>query len=325
MYRRHLSLAAMFVLVGWALPGCDDTASNYCQRDTDCPLSGYRCSDGLCTPKIVADARPDGLSDARTPDVGVDAGSDAWPDLGQGDGGPTCKGNSDDSVARAEMPIAVGSKVAYSIGTGLTVDLKGTQQGGRTHWDLTANASDDQRIVSELLPVFAWAQNDFKDATYAALIDQGQGAYGVFKATDNSLQLLGVISEKQAVPFFSGITLSYAKPIDMLRFPVGPTGSYTSESSASGYFNGPWLYVSESYRNEVIGTGTLKLPDITFDVVLQRSVLTQTPYANPLLVKKRTVFLFLAECYGIVARVVVDGEAGNLAAVPAQERWRLAF
>lgn len=324
MHRRHLLLAAMFVVVGWALPGCDDTSSSYCQRDSDCPLAGYRCSDGLCTPKILRDGSPDGLSDSQPADVSIDAGSDALPDVDH-DGGSTCSGNSDDRVARSEMPIAVGSKVAYSIGTGLTVDLKGTQQSGRTHWDLTANASDDQRIVSELLPVFAWAQKDFTDATYAALIDQGQGAYGVFKATDNSLQLLGVISEKQAVPFLSGITLSYAKPIDMLRFPVGPTGKYTTESSASGYFNGPWLYVSESYDVEVLGAGTLKLPDITFDVVLQRSVLTQKPYANPLLVQKRTVFLFLAECYGIVARIVVDGEAPDLSAVPAKERWRLAF
>lgn len=331
MQRRHLSPAAALVLAfcAGALSGCDDTESAFCVRDTDC-AANERCSDGVCTLRLLADSgEPDGLAPDLGADGGGDRGIDTAPpaDLGEGDGGPTCKANQDDAVARSEMPIAVGSSISYTIGTGLTIDLVGTKKSGRTHWSLKQTAGDDKKVVSDLLEVFAWAKDDYKDATYASLISEKDGAYGVFKATNGALQLLGVISKDKAVPFASGIDLPYSKPIDMLRFPIDKNMSYVSEASASGYFNGPWLYVSEEYKVDTLDVGTLELPQITFEAVLVKVAIKQTPYANPFLVERRTVFLFLAECYGIVGRIVVDDEveASEHSAVKADERWRISF
>ncbi len=323
---RHLLSPAAFVLAlcAGALSGCDDTSSGFCVRDADCAAS-ERCSDGVCTLRLVTDGP---LPDLRTADGGDDQGEDTAPvELGAADNGASCKGNQDDAVGRSELPVAVGASITYTIGTGLTLDLVGTKTSGQTHWSLKQTASDDKTVVSELLEVFTWAKDDYKDATYTSLISEKDGAYGVFKATNQALQLLGVISKDKAVPFVSGIELPYSKPIEMLRFPINASMSYVSEASASGYFNGPWLYVSEEYQVDTLDVGTLELPQITFEAVLVKVAIKQTPYANPLLIKRRTVFLFLAECYGIVGRVTVDHEvkASEHAAVKADERWRISF
>jgi hypothetical protein len=315
------------VLVSLLTISCEDSnPPGPCQRDTDCP-SGYKCADGTCTLPLRQDTGID-----SSPDLLADLGFDALPDSSldgapqsDADGGPSCPANHDDQISRDEMLIRVGASVAYTIGTDLTVDLKGKDIGGGvTQWELLQTASDDKRVLSELIPIFDWAKKDFPNATYATLIDRSQGAYGVFVASQTALKLAGVIS-KDEPSFGSGTKLVYADPVDMLRFPVMPSGTFKTSSSASGTFDGVYLYVSEEYDVTQIAHGKLKLPQITFDATLVKVEIKQTPYLNPVFTSYRTVFMFIAECYGIVGRIVVDGRASDLSAVKADERWRLAF
>lgn len=316
------------LLVGLAAlgGGCDD-AREGCVRHTDC-ADGERCADGLCTPALFEDAGSDVLrADGAMADLEPRAdGADGAPlsDLIEHDGA-RCSANADDRIDLAELPIVVGAEIAYTIGSGLTLDLRGTSVGGRRTWTLQQNAVDDARQVLALQPLFSWAQDSFPDATYTSLIDRGYGTYGVFQLVDRALKLQGVIS-KDEPGLVSGTKLIYSEPLDMLRFPIAAGDAFETNASASGTFDGLYLYVSERYEVEVLGAGALVLPEITFDNALLVQVsITQTPYANPFLTTQRAIFMFVVECYGIVARVVVDHAPDDLSAVEAKERWRLSF
>lgn len=306
----------MSLLFAVLLAGCESEPNGRCTRDSDCP-AGQRCADAICTPVVKNDTGP--LPD-RSPVADQRPGERLLPDLPRSDGGG-CTGNHDDKVDRAEMPITVGAKIHYSVGTGLTVDLKGKPVGGRTQWDLTAPASDDHPVVSELLPVPSWAASEYPGATYSALLDEGYGSYGVFKATPSALQLIGVVSQDA-----DKIKLSYTKPVEMLRFPITPTDSFVTDATVSGWMNSLWIYNLEEYAVDVLAAGDLVLPKLTLPVVLVKVKVSQTPYGNPFLGTTRHLFMFVSECYGIVAQIVADGDPKEkLEAVKTKERRRLSM
>jgi hypothetical protein len=309
---RHTTL-----LLAVLLAGCESEPTGRCTRDSDCP-TGQRCADAICTPVVKNDTGP--LPDLRPVADQRPGESPILPDLPRSDGGG-CTGNHDDKVDRTEMPIAVGAKIHYSVGTGLTVDLKGKLVGGRTQWDLTAPASDDHPVVSELLPVPSWAASAYPGATYSALLDEDYGSYGVFKATPSALQLIGVVSQDA-----DKIKLSYSKPIEMLRFPITPTDSFVSDATVTGWLNLLYLWNLETYTVDVLAAGDLVLPKLTLPVVLVKVKVEQTPVQNPFLSTSRHLFMFVSECYGIVAQIVADGDPKEkLEAVKTKERRRLSM
>jgi hypothetical protein len=310
------SFQTLLILV--LLAGCDgEPNGGRCTRDTECP-PGQRCADAICTPVVKFDTGP--VADLG-PTLDHRLGEAArLPDLPASDA-LQCMANHDDKIDRSEMPIAVGAKIHYSVGTGLTVDLKGKLVTGRTQWDLTAAASDDHPIVSELLAVPSWVASAYPGATYSALLDESYGSYGVFKATPSALQLIGVVSQQA-----DKIKLSYSKPIDMLRFPIAPSDSFTTDATVTGWMNSLYLWNLESYAVEVLGAGDLALPKLTLPVVLVKVKVEQTPYQNPFLATSRHLFMFISECYGIVAQIVADGDPKDkLEAVKAKERRRLSM
>jgi hypothetical protein len=315
---------ALLAPVPW---GCSDNTAE-CTVAADCP-AGQTCSDGHCLPEYKPDgSKPatDGGTEAAIADQGED--KYVFPDLGPGDG-PLCPANNNGKVEREELVITVPTSVTYELGTEITVDLAGASSGGQTVWDLTAAASDDhpQPLALDTLP--AWAAGSFTpppgNITYTMLMDTELDAYGVFTVSDTQMLLLGMISGEQDKG-----ELSYSTPIEMLHFPVQAGDSYTSDSLATGHWvlsfcPTCWLCTEcplnnwDSYEVTVAGTGKLKLPGVTLDVVLVRTTVTQNWWSTT------TVFMFMAECYGTVARVIVDGDPGtNLSQVVAKERWRLA-
>jgi hypothetical protein len=313
----------------WML-GCqsEPPASGRCTRDDECP-GGQRCADGVCTPTVKTDSGPTRIDLARVPDGRPGEATPAVPDLRRGDGLGQCKANHDDKLERDEMPIVVGAKIKYLVGSGIAVDLKGTEVGGRTRWDLTVDASDDHAVVAELLPVPGWAAASYPGATYSSLLDEGYQSYGVFKATPSALQMIGVVSQQP-----DKIKLAYSKPVELLRFPIAAKDSFVTDASVTGWFGplGVYLYNLETYSVDVLGVGELKVPQLTLDVLLVRVKVEQVPCVypvgpcNPFLATTRVQFMFVSECYGIVGQVVAESDPGDkLSSVKAKERKRITL
>jgi hypothetical protein len=311
-------MARLTLVVALALAACSSSPAQMCSRDQDCQ-PGLRCADGVCTPVLQQDRGPLDSSPAET--GRPDGGQPPAPDAARADGLPVCQPDHDDKLERSEMPLRVGASVKYSVGSGLAVDLQGTRVQGRTRWDLTASAPDEKPYVAELEPVAGWAAADFPGATYMTLLDAGYQTYGVFKATPTSLQLVGVISKT------AGETkLTYSKPVDSLRFPVVAKDSYETGAVVTGPMGFFPYYASiyETHNVSVLEAGSLKLPELTLDVLLLKIVVKQNPTANPFLVTTRVSFLFVAECYGIVAQIFTDEDPATLSSVVARERRRIS-
>lgn len=313
-------IAAVLVLVA-AAAGCA-SESGACRWQRDCP-AGQTCADGVCTTVVVQPDR--GLPDLAAPDRGPGDAlpAESRPDIAAGDGA-LCAPNGDGVLERDELLFLIPSSVDYTVGSQVAVDLQGTEVGGVTQWDLTASAADDHVEAMTLDPVPAWAAAEFPQAAgvYSSLLNKGYDTYGIFQATDSKLLLLGAISGDESYG-----RATYAEPVELLRFPLTIDDAYTTETTATGFWGLAPLYNVETYKVDVIARGQAKLPKmLPIDVLLVREVAQQYPYGNPFLKRTYTVFLFLAECYGTVARVVVDGDPGDALQLEpgvVQERWRI--
>lgn len=318
VYLRWTVVTSLFALgltlMALALEGCSDEVY-MCTGASDCP-TGELCSDGVCTPVIT--------SDTGAGDVSIDAGRDAaadqivWPDLPPGDG-PSCKGNANGTIERSEMVLAVPTTLAYTMGTAVTVDLKGSTSGGKTVWDLTGAASDDHTETMKLAPVPSWSATKFPKADYVSLLDKKLGTLGVFRVTQSAMKLMGAISGKA-----SHGRITYTTEVDLLRFPISPGDTFSTSTTATGYWGLATIYNTEKHTVQVLGFGDVKLPKITLPSVLVKITMEQYVYSNPFLKSTTTLFLFISECYGTVARVVVNGDPGGSTTFEARERWRLA-
>jgi hypothetical protein len=311
---RHLALTLTLVAAACS----SNPPSGMCSRDTDC-APGQRCADGVCANTLQHEAGPvvDRASGELRPDGRV-----SWPDVLAKDGQLTCTANHDDKIQREEMPIKAGTGIQYTVGSGLTVNLQGTKVAGRTNWDLTANASDEHPYKAELEPIASWAAADFPNATYMALLDAGYKTYGIFTATQTALQMSAVISKTA-----NDTKLAYSSPVDQLHFPIVPKDTFKTDAIVSGFMEAFPLvpiYNYETYEVTVLDAGTLKLPELSLDVVLVKVLIKDNPVANPFLVTTKTTFLFIAECYGIVGHLFVDDEPSSLTSVVTTERRRIS-
>jgi hypothetical protein len=312
-------------LLGLAFVGCSEDAG-LCVRASDCP-SGQICADGICTPE----GKTDGPSSDGVADLRLDAGSEAWiPDYAtlDGDAGQVCTPNNNGKVERQEMVFSVPSKVTVTLGTNLVVDLAGTQVGGVTSWDLSGAATDDKDVEMKVEALPTWTASKFPGATYASRMTANFGFFtkvdllGVFQVTPTALQLMGAVSDKS-----NHTRVTYSKPLDALRFPVVKGDSYKTSASMTGFsdYTIP-VANTESYEIDVLDSGKLKLlSGLTLDALLVRVRQEVWLTLNPLMKTKTTVFLFVSECYGTVARVIADKDPGTaLDKVTAKERWKLA-
>ena len=122
--------------------------------------------------------------------------------------------------------------------------------------------------------------------------------------------------------------IKHDSPLDMLRFPIGPGAQFSTDASATGYTDVfPFVSYDERYTIDVLGSGKLKLlQGFTLDVLLIRARESVYQAWNPWLGEvKTTAFLFMAECYGTVARLIAKDDPGSaLQAVEVKEMWRLA-
>lgn len=313
MVRSHIFLAAaLCVCTTVTLGGC--TGSNRgasCRGDSDCV--GGACVNGQCRPLAGADLSVGDLgaspSDLATPIP------DGWnPDALTA----SCTFDNDGTITRSEEPFMVGLGALFVVNAaGTTVPVNVVPQNGV--WDFSAPVSGEGKQFDQLLsPTGQWWAPDFASATYGERIDDGQQAYGVFRVSNDKLELLGVVSDQNG---FNRTELTYATPIVVLQFPLSVGVAWTAESDVSGTASGVAFFAHEKYQFSVDLRGSTKTPAATFDTLRIRMSYTQTYGA---LVTTRITYLHLAECYGAVARVRSRDNESSSNFTQATEYRRLA-
>ncbi len=211
-------------------------------------------------------------------------------------GAATCVPNHDGTVSRDEVTLAAGLSATFRIGTQATVDTAGTYDAdGTRHWRLDGDLAGDHDVtVATLSPAGTWWAGDFKDATYAGRLRDGQDLFGVFQATPTALMLLGVVSPNGGA---TRTELTYHPAVQVLHFPLTQGAAWRTDSQVTGVTGGVASYYTESWVDRVDDSGRLDTPYGTFDVLRVR-VETTDDQVTP-----TRSFLFVSECFGNVASV----------------------
>ncbi len=276
------------------------------------------CSEGYAPPEtsqgadaaLSADATD--AADAGAPDFDVDGMADAAPDgsstthddtgnASTGDAGGTesCVPNHDGTIERGEVSFEVGLHATYRVAENVTVDTHGTEQSdGSRVWDLSGTLDGDHSVLVELRSLDGtWYKPEFPDATYAARLSDTDQQLGIFGADAQGLHLQGVVTPDDGM---TRTDLTYDPPADILMFPLSQGDTWSSESTASGWYMGGYWTASEKYASQVDAHGTLKTPFGDFEVLRVRTDLTRTV---GLMVTTQITYSFVSECFGTVATI----------------------
>jgi hypothetical protein len=303
---RALGLAA-----GLALVGCQSGETG-CRESSEC--DGGVCVAGQCRPIVDSDLA---AADALGP---VTDGAPAPNDGGLGDAiAPLCSGNGDGVIARGEEPFLVGLGTLFAVNpSGQTVSVSLAESAGG--WDYSTPVSGEQKDFDQLLaPAGRWWATDFSSATYAEILEDGQSLYGVYQVTDSALKLQGIVSANSGV---GQTELTYATAIDTLRFPLKLGDTWTQTAAVSGWAEGVFVpAASDTYTFTVDARGTVKVPAGSFDTLRVRVDYSETV---GLVTTTRITYLYIAECFGTVARIRSRDDEPSANFTTAAEYRRLA-
>ena len=287
------AVVAVTSALAWSACGSSDVV---CRVDSECN-GGEVCSVGRCVPLAEA---PD-LSVGNDVDLAPRSGDMAQPPAPDGFSPDAltsgCPFNNDGIIQRAEIPAMPGLGgffVSNQSGTTATVNLN--KVGGI--WDFSAVSSGEEKVFDGLTsPTGTWWAASFPDASYAQLTDAAHDLLGVYKLDEGHLYLLGVVSRTN--PAFTTTNLAYNPPIEVLRFPLTSTSGWTSTSTVSGTASGYSFYATETWIMKVDDTGKTKTPAATFDTLRLRVDYKQVWFTTT----QQVIYLWVAECYGTVARI----------------------
>lgn len=228
--------------------------------------------------------------------------------LGDGGAGPSCRGNNDGVITRDEVVFVPGVEVRYRTnptGTAAVVSPRGEPQpDGSQRWDFSDQTGD--LVTLSLASIEGqWFAGDFAEAQYAAPLDPRQPVLGIYRATATTVELLGLASAQQE----TGTRVRYDRAIPVLRFPLSMGTAWTADAMvADGMVENVPIASRDHYDIAVDAQGEVRLGVITFRRALRlRIESTQMFPAGP--GARRIQYLWLAECYGEVARMTSrDGE-----------------
>lgn len=224
------------------------------------------------------------------------------------DGGVMCRGNNDGTITRDEVVFAPGIEVRYRTnpaGTAAVVNSRGEglPDGTRT-WDFTDGTGDLLSLAATEV-TDQWYAAFFAGAGYAAPLDLRQPTLGVYRATDTEVQLMGVVDPMEE----TGTRVRYEPAVPVLRFPMSMGTTWSADATvADGMVNNLPVASRDHYDFTVDAQGEVRLGVLTFRRALRlRLETTQRFPAGPGV--RRIQYLWLAECYGEVARMTSrDGE-----------------
>ncbi len=298
------------MLLSSMLAACDPTPSMpRCVVGADC-ASGICLGDGTCAPQQDPDAG------------GVDGAVPPGLDASRPDAGPPahCLPDEDGVVTRAEAPFGPGLAARYVVTGDVAVDTVGVETGGRRVWDYAAALPGDHPLDVITEPVDGrWFADRFPGADYVAPLADGRDLLGVFRITESSLELLGVVSPAEGI---GRTQLTYEPPVRMLTFPLAAGNRWTTETRVTGLAEGLAANFGETYEVEVDARGEVGTPYALFDALRVRVTLTRTIGFVATVTRQ---FLFVAECFGTVATVLSEDDETEIEFDRAAEIRRLGF
>ncbi|PKN56630.1 MAG: hypothetical protein CVU56_15170 [Deltaproteobacteria bacterium HGW-Deltaproteobacteria-14] len=303
-----------------------DCASGVCNADQTCAVVSQDARDAIFVPPdvvapsdTVAPVDTAGGTDSQAPaDTSAAADTAAPADTAPPADtatGPGCVPNGDHVVTRDEVSFVPGTQLRLRVASDVAFDTRPTTSAaGDLRWDLAQNFDGDANLTVPLLdPSAQWFGASFPTATYATRRSAGDELLGVFRADDDALYLLGVVSPADGA---ARTELVYDPPAKMLSFPLEAGTSWETDSQVSGLSNGAWTYATENWHVSVDLDGTVETPAGAFGAV--RLIVGLYRWFNgSFYVEVQQVFV--AECEGTVAVVKGHGNDGGPELATASE------
>lgn len=228
-----------------------------------------------------------------------------WLPPGNGSSLIGCTPNLDGVIASSELAAAIGIPARYRLSFDQAIDPQGQiSASGKRTWDWGWSSAGEQALTIAAEDIQTkWYAADFAGGQFTTPFDLENKLDAVYTKDDKGLWLMGLVSRQQKPA--GGVTrLRYDPPVLAVKLPLTAGDTWTSVGKVkNGSFNGLPYAGSDTYSYKVTSGGSLVLPDLAVDQVLQVSVEVKL---EPVVGKASTSrqISFFAECLGEVARAV---------------------
>ncbi len=225
----------------------------------------------------------------------------------QGPEGPSlrCLPDLDGVITARELEVAIDTPVDYRIsppGVQRPIDLVGRiDQDDVRVWDFSHDDMDDARLTITAKALGEqWYAHEFLEGEFTTPLDAGGTVDGVYRKTDDALQLLGYASAAES----PRTLVVYEDPVTVLQLPLQRGHSWESVGVVRNAHIADVPYAGrDTYQVEVDAEGEVWLPDFRFERTLRvQTVLTIEPAVGELVHRHQVSFFF--ECFGEIARAV---------------------
>lgn len=240
-----------------------------------------------------------------------------------------CVPNLDGRIDASEARPAIDVPITYLVspaGTERPVDVAGVALGdGRLRWDFGTDFADDQ--AAKIVPTAVagkWYQGSFPPDAFVTPFDAAGSVENVLRQDDQALWLLGVASREEA-PAEGKTLLIYGAPVELLRFPIEPGGSFVSTGTIqNGTLRGLPYAGKDTYEVSVDGAGEAVLPSLAFTQVHRvRTKVTVAPAVGASTTRRQVSLFF--ECFAEVVRATSKADEPEVDFTTAAELRRIGF
>jgi len=284
------------------------------------------CLWSACSPTVQVDGDGDADADGDT-DSDADGDGDGDVDAdGDTDGdadsdSSLCPANGDFVIQAGEARAVLGASLTYLVnaaGSVAEVDLQGEMVDGTRTWQLDWELDDDRLVtVTVTDPASQWFADEFPDATYAELVPGFEESLGVYRTSDEGIELLGMASIGD-----ESTLVHYEPAVFIARFPLEQGRRWTEESHATGSIRHIPFNADETWTVEVDAFGEVVTPAGPYPVVRVRTEVDRV--AGPMS-DHRINYAFIAECWGRVAYVGSTSGETEPDFGEADQVWRLTL
>ena len=221
---------------------------------------------------------------------------------------PSCSGDNNGIIEPGELDFSPGRSVPYAVqGEGdRPVAPQGDPALGKGLWDFRDATFDRLEEVPMLDPRDLWCADRVPGASLALrFVPEEEGldpAYMIMRAGEDELEILAVASVEPEDQL-----LLYDRAVALMRFPMelGQSWSAAVSPVEGSFFNEihdlDKLGIEHRYSFQVTGQGTLHLPGLSIENVLELTMTLEQTLQDDLL-RTRTETYLVHECLGTVAR-----------------------